>query len=100
VDVVVEDPPHDGGLGFEHLQPRRAVRVAGSAAVAVGDAPGQHFPVAGAKQLPAPVPFGDLGPLVLGDHALDLGEQAGLRVVVQGWGVGEPHLDPVAGQLV
>ena len=100
VDGVVEDPPDDRGLGFEHLQPGRAVRVAGLAAVAVGGAPGQHLPGAGAEQLPAPVPLGDLRPLVLGDHALDLGEQLGLRVVVDRWGVGEPHADPVAGQLV
>ena len=86
VDVVVVDPPHDGGLGFEHLQPGRAVRVAGLAAVAVGGAPGRHFPGAGAKQLPAPVPFGDLRPFVLGDHALDLDEQAGLRIVIKGVG--------------
>jgi hypothetical protein len=100
VDVVVEDPPHDRGLGFEHLESGRAVRVAGLAAVAVGGAPGQHLSGAGAKQLPASIPFGDLRPLVFGDHALDLGEQLGLRVVVQGWGVGESHADPVAGQLV
>ena len=75
MDVVVEDPADDRGLGFEHLQPGRAVRVAGVAPVAVGGAPGQHLPGAGAEQLPAPVPLGDLRPLVLGDHALDLGEQ-------------------------
>ena len=97
---VVEDPADDGGLGFEHHQPSRAVCVAGVAAVAVGGAPGQHLPGAGAEQLPAPVPLGDLRPLVLGDHALDLGEQLGLRVVIERWGVGEPHADPVAGQLV
>jgi hypothetical protein len=100
VDVVVEDPPHDGGLGFEHLEPSRVVRVAGLTAVAVGGAPGQHLPGPGAEQLPAPIPFGDLRPLVLGDHPLDLGEQLGLRVVIQRRGVGEPHPDPVAGQLV
>jgi hypothetical protein len=27
-------------------------------------------------------------------------EQAGLRVVVDRWGVGEPHLDTVAGQFI
>jgi hypothetical protein len=69
-DVVVEDSPHDRDLGFEHLEPGRAVRVAGPAAVAAGDAPGQHLSGAGAKQLPPPVPFGDLRPFVLGDHAL------------------------------
>ena len=34
-------------------------------------APGRRLPGPGAKQLPAPVPFGDLRPLVLGDHTLD-----------------------------
>jgi len=100
VDVVVEDPADDRGFGFEHLQPGRAVCVAGPAAVAVGGAPGQHLSGAGAEQLPAPVPLGDLRPLVLGDHPLDLGEQLGLWVVVERWGVGEPDADPVAGQFV
>jgi len=70
------------------------------APVAVGGAPGQHLSGAGAKQLPAPVPFGDLCSLVLGDHALDLDEQLGLRIVIERWGVGDPHAHRVAGQLV
>jgi hypothetical protein len=52
VDVVVEDPPHDGGFGIEHHQPRRDVLVAGVAAVAVGGAPDQYFPAEGAERLP------------------------------------------------
>jgi hypothetical protein len=80
-DRGVEDPADHRGLGFEHLQPGRAVDVAGLAAVAVGGAPGQHLSGARAEQLPAPVPFGDLCSLVLGDHALDLGEQLRLRIV-------------------
>ena len=80
---------------------RRAVRAAGDAPVAVGGLPGDDLPGAGAEQLAPPVPFGDLGLLVFGDHALDLGEQRGLRVVrVQAGGVGEGHPDAEAGQLV
>ena len=54
---------------------------AGNAAVAVGDFPGDDLAGAGPEQLAAPVTFGDLGLLVFGDHALDLGEQHRLRVV-------------------
>ena len=80
---------------------RRAVWAAGDAPVAVGCLPGDHLAGAGAEQLAPPVPFADLGPLVLGDHALDLGEQLGLRVVlVQAGGVGEGHPHAEAGQLV
>jgi hypothetical protein len=72
--VVGEDSPHDGGFRFEDHQSGRAGRVAGYPLVAVGDAPGQDLPGAGAEQLSAPVPFGDLRAFVLGDDALDLGE--------------------------
>jgi len=99
-DVVIEDAPYDGGLRFEDFQPGRVVRVAGDAPVAVGDPGGDHFAGAGAKQLAPPVPFGDLGSFVFGDDALDLGEQAGLRIVADGWGIREPDGDAVAGQLV
>ena len=54
---------------------------AGNATVAVGDLPGDDLAGAGPEQLPAPVAFGDLGFLVFGDDALDLGEQYRLRVV-------------------
>jgi hypothetical protein len=100
VGGVVENPADDRGLGFKHHQPRRTMGVAGLAPVTVGGAPGQHLPCAGAEQLPASVPLGDLRPLVLSDHALALGEQLGLRVVVERWGVGEVHADAVAAQLV
>ena len=96
-----EDPLHHRGLGLEDFQVRRDVWAAGDAPVAVGRLPGDHLAGAGAEQLAPPVPFADLGPLVLGDHALDLGEQPGLRVVlVQAGGIGEPHAHPEAGQLV
>jgi hypothetical protein len=74
---------------------------AGDPPVAVAGFPGDDLPGAGTEQLAAPVPFGDLRLLVLGDHALHLGEQHCLRVAVgQAGGVGEPHRDPEAGQLV
>ena len=99
--AVGEDPPHHRGLGFEDLQVRGAAGAAGDAPVAVGGLAGDHLAGPGPEQLAPPVPFADLGPLVFGDHALHLGEQPGLRVVlVQAGGVGEPHGDPEAGQLV
>ena len=79
---VGEDAPHHGGFGLVDLQVRRpGRRAAGDPTVAVGGLPGGDLAGAGAEQLAAPVPFGDLGLLVLGDHALHLGEQRGLRVV-------------------
>jgi hypothetical protein len=44
-------------------------------------------------QLAAAVALGDLGALVFGDHALDLDEQPGLRVVAGRRAVEEAHLD-------
>jgi hypothetical protein len=74
---------------------------AGDPPVSVAGLPGGDLPGAGAEQLAAAVPFGDLRFLVLGDHALHLREQRGLRVAGgQVRGVGEPHADPEAGQLV
>ena len=44
------------------------------------------------EQLPTPVALGDLRPLVLCDHALHLGQQPRLGIVVDRGRVGEPHL--------
>jgi hypothetical protein len=80
--AVGKYPPHHCGLGFIDLVVCLAGGGAtGNAAVAVWGFPGDDLPGAGPKQLAAPVAFGDLGLLVLGDHALHLGEQGGLRVV-------------------
>ena len=96
-----EDPPGHRGLGLEDLQVCGAVRAAGDAPVAVGRLAGDHLAGPGPEQLAPPVPFADLGPLVFGDHALHLGEQPGLRVVlVQAGGVGEPDGDAEAGQFI
>ena len=96
----MEDPADDVGLRFVDFQPGRSGAVAGQPAVAVGHPPGDDFPGAGAEQLAAAVAFGDLGPLVFGDHALHLGEQLGLRVVVDRGRVGERDLHAVPGQFV
>ena len=73
-------------------------RAASDPAVAVGGLPGSDFAGAGAEQLAAAVAFGDLGFLVLRDHALHLGEQGGLRVVGgEVGGVGETHRDTETG---
>src|SRR5213078_1547404 len=98
--VVGEDASHDGGFGFEDHQAGRAGAVAGQPVVAVRGLPGDDLAGPGTEQLAAPVPFGDLRAFVLGDDALDLGEQPGLRVVVEGWRVGEAHRHAVAGQFV
>jgi hypothetical protein len=96
-----EDTPHYRGFGLEDLQVGWAVWLARNPAVAVGSLPGNHLAGPGTEQLAPPVPLADLGPLVLGDHALHLGEQPGLRVVlVQAGSVGEPHAHPEAGQLI
>jgi hypothetical protein len=74
---------------------------AGYASIPVGRFPGDDLAGAGAEQFAAPVAFGDLGFLVFGDHALDLGEQGGLWVVGgQPRGVGEGDGDPEAVQFV
>jgi hypothetical protein len=98
--VVGEDAPHGGGFGFEDHQPGRAGRVAGYPVVAVRRFPGDDLAGPGTEQLAAPVPFGNLRAFVLGNDALHLGEQPGLRVVIERWRVGEPHGHAVAGQFV
>ena len=98
-----KDPPHHRGLRLEDFQVRGAARAAGGAPVAVGRLPGDHLAGAGSEQLAPPVPFAESRPARTrpADHALHLGEQPGLRVVlVQAGAVGEPHAHPEAGQLV
>ncbi len=96
-----EDPSHHRGLGLVDLQVCRAAGAAGDAPVAVGRLAGDHLAGSGPVELAPPVPFADLGPLVLGDHALHLSEQLGLRVgVVQAGRVGEPHGHAEAGHLI
>ena len=96
---VGEDAAHDGRLGFVDDQVRGAVGAAGDASVAVGDLGGQHLPGPRTIQLAAPSAFGELGPFVLGDDALDLHQQPPLWIV-EGWCVGEADRHLVARELV
>ena len=99
---VGEDPPHHDCFRFVDLPVRRpGRRAARDAPIAVGGLPGGDLSGAGSEQLAPPVPFGDLRLLVFGDHALDLSEQGGLRIIRgQGWGIGEGQCDSEPGQLV
>jgi hypothetical protein len=100
-DVVLEDASDHRGLGFEDLQVGRGVATAGDPPVAVGGLPRYDLARPSPPELAASVAFGDLRLLVLGDDALDLGQQAGLRVVVvQGRCVGEQHTYTESSQLV
>ena len=100
-DVVVEDPPHDSGLFLEDFEVGGDLGAAGDSPVAVGCLPGDDLANPGPPQLAPPVALGNLGFLVLGDHSLDLGEQACLGVVVVESGrVGEGHLCPEPGKLI
>lgn len=99
---VGEDALHHDGFGFVDLLVRwPGGGAAADVAVAVGGFPGGDLSGSGPEQLAAPVAFGDLRFLVLGDHALNLGQQGGLRVISgQVRGVGEVHPDTEAGELV
>ena len=98
--VVVEDAPHPGRFGLVDLQARRPVLAAGQSPIAVGRLPRDHFAGPGPPQFPPPVALRDLGPLVFGDDTLDLGQQPGLGIVVEGEGIGEQDRHAVAGQFV
>jgi hypothetical protein len=78
----VVDPAHDLGLGQQYVVPRRLGLRLANVAVAVRRAR-QRVDCALSRpvQLAAPTAFGDLGALILGDHALDLHQQRVLRTV-------------------
>ena len=93
-------PAHDLGFGLVDLKPGWCVRGARHAPVAVGDLPEDGLAGADPVELPAPVALGDLRPLVLGDHALHLGQQPRLGVIVDRGSVGEVHLAAEPVELV
>ncbi len=99
-EVVVENAPHHDRFRFEHLEAGGTGAVAGDTPIPIGRLPRHDFAGAGAIQPAASVPLADLGSLVFGDHALHLGQQACLGVVVEGGGVVEQHPDPEGGQFV
>ncbi len=95
VDVVVIDATDQGDFWLEGVQACGTIGVAGNTPIPVRHLPCHDLPGPGPEQ-PAPaVALGDLGPLVLRDHALDLGEQTSLGIVVKGRCVGEedPHAE-------
>ena len=81
LDVGAEDPAHDLGLGLVDHHVRGVPRLRSDPPVAVGHLPEEHLAGASAVQLAAAVALGDLRALVFGDHALDLDQQLGLRVI-------------------
>ena len=98
VDVPAEDLAHDLGFGLGHFHVRRDPVTAWNMPVAVGDLPPEHLALSRAKELPPTVAFRDLDALVFGDRALDLREQARLRVIGQGL-VEKEHLNAEALEL-
>jgi hypothetical protein len=99
-DVIVEDAPDDLGLWFEDDEVGGTVRAAGDASIAVGGLPGDHLSCSRAIELAAPIALGDLGALVFGDDALNLGEQTRLGIVVDLRGIREQHPHAMACKFV
>src|SRR3954470_20557004 len=91
---------HHRRFGLENLVARRPGIALADVEVAIGRA-AQHvdLPLAGAMQLAAPGPLEDLGPFVLGEHALELEQQPVLRRLRAG-GLDEQNLDAGAGELL
>ena len=98
VDVPAEDLPHDLRLGSRHLDVGRDSVAPWNPPIAVGDLPPKHFALSRTKELASTVAFRDLDALVFGDRALDLREQARLRIIRQGL-VEKDHLDAEALEL-
>lgn len=99
-NVVIENPAHDRGLGLEHLQMRRALAGPGNSTESIRHLPEDHFAGPGPPQLATPVALGNLRALILGNHALHLGQQACLRIVLEMRRVMEANRHAVARQLV
>jgi hypothetical protein len=83
-----------------HDEVGRALWSSKNAPVAIRHLSGEHLARPGPVELAPPFPFGELRLFVLGYDPLDLDQQPGLRVVVDGRGIGEPDHDPEAGELV
>src|SRR5262249_60071248 len=81
VDEVLEEASDHRRLRLIDLEPGRALMTTPHPAVAVGHQPKGDLTGPGTVQLPPPVALGDLGAFVLGDDALHLMQEPGLRVV-------------------
>jgi len=99
-DVVVEHAPHHRGLFLVDDEVGGSVPGAGNAHVAVGGPPAHRLTGPRPEQLPPPGPLGDLGPFILGDDRLDLGEQPSLGIGRQVGRVEIADGHTVAGELV
>src|SRR4051812_10172732 len=95
-----EDLPDDSGLLRHDLVARLAVSVTLADVTIPIRGAAEHVDraAAGGVLLAPAAAFQDLGPLVLGDHALDLDQQV-LRGVMAEWVAQEDDLDPATGEL-
>ncbi|HEY5342510.1 MAG TPA: hypothetical protein VIJ66_02505 [Solirubrobacteraceae bacterium] len=100
IDVGTENIAHDLGLGLEDLDPGGAAIVGANATMTVGHLPERDIAGASAMQLAATVTLRDLGILILGDHALHLHQQRGLRILTKRWALQELHGDIEALKLL
>ena len=78
---IGENLAHDNRFRLVDDHVGRAVGSSGDAAVAVGDLGRQHLTGPGPIQLTSTSPFGEFGPFVFCDHALDLDQQAPLGII-------------------
>src|SRR3954453_7103415 len=74
LDIVLKDAPHDGRLWFVDLEMRAPLAAARDASIAVGALPGDDLAGTRAPEFAATISLGDLGALILGNHALHLSE--------------------------
>ena len=97
----LEDLPHDPGLFGDDLIPRLAVALVLAEVTVTIRRPAEHVDRAAAcGVLLAPAAtLDDLGPLVFGDHALDLKQQVLLRAAADGIAQ-ENDLDAAPGEFL
>ena len=93
---MTKDAPHDRRLWLVDLEVRGPFGAARNTPIAIRAFPGDHLASTRTPQLAATISLGDLGALILGNHALHLGEQMGLRVIGKWRRVVEEHRDAVA----
>ena len=82
-DIVLEDAPDNCCFRFVHDQVRRYGAGAGHPAIAIRGFPEDYFATAGTPEFATPLTFGDLRALILSDYASDLGQQPGLRIIIE-----------------
>ncbi len=101
LEVAAEDLAHDRRLGLVDLEECVGVLGALDVPVAVrGAGHDRDRAASGAVKLAAAAALSDLGPLVLGDHPLELAQELILRGAGPLGLLGEDHLDPGALELL